>query len=151
MHKYWPHCIYLCTVLPKLAFFFLWSGPSTSSRHVRHRFLFPGRLDGGRSYLIPKGSLIARWVYFCKLLECVCRCSSCGRINDIAISQPNSNGFVCYVGLFWLFFLDRVDALTHATSSMYEKAAIVHFEDFVLTVCFPIIWSTISVPLLVKS
>ena len=34
----------------------------------------------------PKRSLIARWVYFCKPLKCVCRCCSCGWINDIVIS-----------------------------------------------------------------
>ena len=85
VHKDWPHCIPLCTVLPKLAFFLSWSGPSTSSRHVRQHFFFPG-LDDGRSTFIPKRSLIAHWVYFCKPLECVRRCCSCGRINDIAIS-----------------------------------------------------------------
>ena len=149
-HKDWPHCTHLCTVLPKLAFFFLWSGSSTSSRHVWQRFFFLG-LDGGRSTFIPKRSLLARWVYFCKPLQWVCRCCSCGRINDIDISRPNSNDFHCCIGLFWLFILDSVAALTHATSSTYEKAAIVHFEGFGLTVCFPIILPTTSVPPLVKS
>ena len=139
-----------CAQRSKLAFFFLWSGASTLSRHARKCFFFPG-LDGGSSTLIPKISLIARWVYFCKPLECVCRCCSRERINEIAISQSNSNDFDRCIGFCWLFILDSVDALTHATTSMYEKPAIVHFEDFGLTVCFPIIWSTISAPPLVKS
>ena len=137
VHKDWPHCMDLCTVLPKLAFFSLWSAPSTLLKHVLHRFFFPGLDGGGRSALILKRSLIACWVYFCKPLECMCQYCSCGRINDIAISQPNSNDFDCCIGLFWLFILDEVDSLTHATSSMYEKASIIHFQDFGLTVLFP--------------
>ena len=146
---YTPHCIHLCKVLPKLVFF-LWSGPSNSSRNVRQHFFFPG-LDSGRSSLITKRSLISRWVYFCKPLGCVCQCCSCGRINDIAVSHSNPNDIDRCVGLFWLFIINSVDGLTHATSSMYEKAAITFFEDFGLTVCFPITWSPISVPTLVKS
>ena len=53
--------------------------------------------------------------------------------------QLNSNDLDHCVGFFWLFILDSVDALTHATSSMYEKVAVDDFEDFCLTVCFPII------------